>query len=504
MKIFNFLAFPFLVSGSIALFVLIFFLFYFQYNQEYTQEKSDLIAKAVIQNIQNEIQSRVETINSFGAIELVQTQGYEAEFVAFCERFIKRFPDIFAINFVDSKGIIQRVYPVDRNKDAFQKDLYTRPELSQYLELSKLDKKITLSHYIKTYQGVHGFTLYVPIYSSGDLLVGWLNVVFSLDQWLENYLRTNEWQNAHIQIHWDKNSEGNLIIGSQETEMTFEKKFQLLNQQLLFKIGFVPSFLDEKRNFYSISVGIFGFLLIIFTFVISLQRVRHEEKLEISNSNLETSHVMISSLTHDIANPLFSINLILTKLFDSQSPVQEKDKLRLRQLMKSIGEMLDAGKSLQSLRLGKRKLKLDKVSIRPAVEMAISNLEDLLINKNIKIDYQNIAYDFYVQAEEKSLIHNVLTNIITNSVKFSPSGESVHVSTASTETHNLLIIEDFGLGIDESQKLETRDGTFGEKGYGFGLMQVTYFMKFYGGSFEIKNKTSGGTGAQVTLRFLKA
>lgn len=506
MKISNFLAFPILTSGSLALFVVIFFIFFYQFSEQYTQEKSDLIAKAVIQNIQSEIQTRIATVNNFGVDEFVRTQGRETEFVEFCERFMYLFPDIFAVNFVDSKGIIQRVYPVEQNKAAYQQNLNLRPEIKPYLDLSKKDRISVLSHRIKTYQGIHGYTLYIPIFSAANLHVGWLNIVFNLDDWLRQYLKVNEWQNALVEIGWIGTSDFTFREGPETAHLTYEKQFSLLNQKLNFKIGFVPSYLDEKRDVYRVIVLLFGSLLVLFLFFLTYQRGKNEYQLQTTNSNLETSHILISSLTHDIANPLFSVGLILKKIFESPGSVEEKDKKRLNQLFKSINDMLEAGKNLQSLRLGKTSLKLTPVNLKSSLQVACLVLQDFIDNKQIRIDMDQVPSDLMVLVEQQSFVHNVLINVLTNSVKFSPVGDVIRVFVEVVGSKYHVIIEDNGFGIDESQvknkTLESRDGTLGEKGYGFGLMQVIYFMKFYNGRFEIENKPVG-TGARVTLQFPK-
>jgi len=506
MKISNFLAFPVLTSGSLAIFVVIFFVYFYQFSDQYSDEKSSLIAKAVVQNIQNEIQARVQTINSFGVDGLIRTEGVEKEFVEFCERFIRLFPDIFAVNFVDSKGIIQRVYPYEKNKSALKKALLTHPEIAEYLNLSKAERRPILSHRIKTYQGILGYTLYVPVFNQYGLHVGFLNVVFGLDEWLRQYLMTNDWQNARIQIQWKKNPEFVFDEGPSHVKLNYEKKFQLLNQESTFRVGFVPSYMDNQQEVYRNGILVFGSLMVVFLFILTYLRVRNEYQLQVTNSSLETSHVLISSLTHDITNPLFSVNLILTKIFEKHPEIVEKDKKRLNQLFKSITDMLDAGKALQSLRLGKSRLELRSVNLKESVQQACSVLQEMIDNKKIGIDLDGLSSNLAIQAESRSLIHNVLANVLTNSIKFSPTGETIKIYTEESKKFHHIVIEDNGLGIDESQlkdkKLESKTGTQGEKGYGFGLMQVTYFMKHFKGDFEIENKKTG-TGARVTLKFPK-
>lgn len=507
MKISNFFAFPFLTAGTLAVFVFIFFVYFYEFSEQYADEKSGLIAKAVVQNIQNEIQDRADTFNSFGVHDLILTEGREKKFNEFCDRFIRLFPDIFAINFVDSKGIIQRVYPAEKNKAALKKDLMKRADISPYLELAKNEKKAVLSHRLITYQGILGYALYVPIFNDYGLHVGFLNIVFNLDDWLRQYLKTNDWQNARIQIQWSQNPEVLFDEGPLQTKLNYENKFQVMNQEFIFRVGFVLSYLDLKRDWYRGVILIIGTLMVVFLYFLTFLRVKHERQLQLTNQNLETSHVLIGSLTHDITNPIFSLQLVVNKLFENHPSISEKDKTRTSQLFKSINELLETGKILQSLRTGKTRIPIEPVNVRNAFHEACAILEDRINQKQIKFDLTDVPIDLQVKAEHRSLVHHVINNVLTNSIKFSPQGGVIRVLYQESQNYKEIIIEDSGIGLEESQpkdkKLLSRDGTLGEKGYGFGLMQVMYFMHYFKGEFKIENKKTE-PGARVTLQFPKA
>jgi signal transduction histidine kinase len=108
----------------------------------------------------------------------------------------------------------------------------------------------------------------------------------------------------------------------------------------------------------------------------------------------------------------------------------------------------------------------------------------------------------------------VLSNILSNAVKFSERGSRIAVWTNSTDDWVQLRIRDSGIGIP-SHVLErifdpsaqtSRPGTEGEDGTGFGMPLVKQFVESYGGWVSIKSRereespTEHGTEVCLHLR----
>jgi signal transduction histidine kinase len=114
----------------------------------------------------------------------------------------------------------------------------------------------------------------------------------------------------------------------------------------------------------------------------------------------------------------------------------------------------------------------------------------------------------------KEIIENhIITNVLTNAVKFSPEGSTITVKINELKDFVEIIISDAGMGIPPSLIphlfdpliATTRPGTAGEKGTGFGLPIVQKFMRLMHGRVEIssqqKTDSSKTHGTDVKLYF---
>lgn len=402
----------------------------------------------------------------------------------------------------------KRFPPPSANQAALKKDLLLHQEVRQYLQQSKLNRKAYISHRLMTYQGISAFTVYVPIFN-GDQFKGWLNGVFRIDEWIKQYLDEQKWSQVRIKIEWESEYSQPLLLGPSNVDFIFTEKVQIQNQNIQFHLGFRQDSDQHHILRSQLMIFIFGFFVIGVVFYLSYQKSVKKHKLQILNSHLELGHVLIGSLTHDIANPLFSLKLIFKKAMGSSLPINEIDQERISNSLKAIQDMLDMGRRIQGVRLGSNELKTSKVDLKAALLTAIESTTELVYSKNIKIHMPETLNQIFIRAEVKSLSHNVIPNILTNAVKFSQTDGEIFIFVEQDDEYIHVYFEDEGLGLSSAELHNTawkvqnsQPGTCGEKGSGLGLLQVSYFMQFYGGTFSIANKEP--QGVRVRLSFLKA
>jgi two-component system CheB/CheR fusion protein len=102
---------------------------------------------------------------------------------------------------------------------------------------------------------------------------------------------------------------------------------------------------------------------------------------------------------------------------------------------------------------------------------------------------------------DKSRIGQVITNLITNAVKYSPGANHIIITTANEEDKIKCCVQDFGIGIPEGEqpKLFTRffrvtnDNTNTYPGLGLGLYISNEIMKRHSGSIEFKSEEGKGS-----------
>jgi Signal transduction histidine kinase len=104
-------------------------------------------------------------------------------------------------------------------------------------------------------------------------------------------------------------------------------------------------------------------------------------------------------------------------------------------------------------------------------------------------------------------IERMISNLISNAVKFTPPGGEVRVAVECRPDRTVIIVEDTGRGISPEHLshifdrfYQVRDGDpNGERGLGLGLSFVSWIAKAHGGSVTVDSKLNDGSRFTVTL-----
>ncbi|SDL38682.1 GAF domain-containing protein [Pedobacter antarcticus] len=221
-----------------------------------------------------------------------------------------------------------------------------------------------------------------------------------------------------------------------------------------------------------------------------------------------------SKVAHDIRGPLAGI-IGLSNII-----VQQGNSNTLGEVLEFIQLINKSSKSL--LELADEILTEDQKCAKLAEnEMNLSvfksKLEDLYNaqakNKGINLQIQTNDGNTLSPFPKNKLLQ-ITGNLISNAIKFTPESGTVKVDLSLIEQKQeymlSLVISDNGAGISEEALRHLKDGgnsstdgTYGEKGYGFGLALVKHLIHGLGGTLEVHNMTESGACFNVRIPFLK-
>ena len=208
---------------------------------------------------------------------------------------------------------------------------------------------------------------------------------------------------------------------------------------------------------------------------------------EQNRSRRELLHV----LCHDLANPLTSIQEAVRQLQVNK----EHWELLFPILSLSSQNAVDVIELVRQIQvIEDRPMDLHTVNLRHAADSAATLLRGQLERKRISLEI-DIDESLQVIAEPTSLISSVLSNILTNAIKFSPAGERVLLQASVRDSRIYVRCIDHGVGMSEEIRQSlfdlgkniSRAGTDGEMGTGFGMPMVKKFVTAYGGTIEVQS-----------------
>ncbi len=243
-----------------------------------------------------------------------------------------------------------------------------------------------------------------------------------------------------------------------------------------------------------------------------ISRVRTQLALKATRDRLkqlaEDKDELLGILAHDLINYLVGINLS-AELMGRQ--IQGLKNERLAQLSENTVRSSALALTFVKEFLANSKtdhgftLKPAAASLTDMAAAAVEQYQEAARQKKIKIktDFPDEAV---IAAADLSALDQILDNLISNALKFSPPGKRIFVSVHSAGKHAECVIRDEGPGftVEDKTRMFRRYGrlsarpTGGEPSTGLGLSIVRKLVQAMGG--ELLCESNPGQGAAFTIR----
>ncbi|MDV6331925.1 PAS domain-containing sensor histidine kinase [Asticcacaulis sp. 201] len=218
----------------------------------------------------------------------------------------------------------------------------------------------------------------------------------------------------------------------------------------------------------------------------------------------------LANMSHELRTPLNAINgfseIMASEMFGPLGHARYKeysnDILNSGQhLLSLINDILDMSK----IEAGKLTLRFEPVVIDEVVEDTLRLMRQKAEKAGLKIrvhlpQLPEISADFRA-------LKQVLLNLLTNAIKFTPQGGTITISATHTDSNVHISVTDTGIGIAqkdmerlakpfeqiENQFSKTKEGT------GLGLALTKSLIEMHSGHFEVDSTVGQGTTATVIL-----
>ncbi|MDR9416898.1 MAG: two-component regulator propeller domain-containing protein [Gracilimonas sp.] len=219
-----------------------------------------------------------------------------------------------------------------------------------------------------------------------------------------------------------------------------------------------------------------------------------------------------TNISHELRTPLTLIVSPLQQMlsekadaFDSQTKDEFRRMLRNSdRLLRLIDQTLD----LTRLEKGKVTMQVQKISLLDFLEELVEMFTYIASEKDIELHFNTDGSDFEFFADSDKL-DKIIANLMSNAIKFTPSGGSIQVSLTEKD-HSLVVkVADTGIGIAEKYldriferfyQIDASETRFHE-GSGIGLSLVKEFIELH--SAEISVDSTLNTGTTFSLFFKK-
>jgi two-component system CheB/CheR fusion protein len=219
----------------------------------------------------------------------------------------------------------------------------------------------------------------------------------------------------------------------------------------------------------------------------------------------------LANMSHELRTPLNSINGFSEILYDGTfGPLNEKQKQYVNNVLVSgkhllllINQILDSAK----LEAGKMRLSISSLPMKSLLNDMSLLVADMAIKKKIHMTFEIAENLPDIEADELK-VKEILYNLISNAVKFTPEGGEIGLRAKKVDSTIEIEVWDTGVGIAHENLEKIFEGFFRvdtpfsmiTEGTGLGLPLSRKLVDLHGGKLSLESKgLNKGTLVRFTL-----
>ncbi len=215
---------------------------------------------------------------------------------------------------------------------------------------------------------------------------------------------------------------------------------------------------------------------------------------------------LVTLMVHDLRNPLTGV-LGLLQVLEVESPdaVSRADAAAAREGAEKLREALDDMLQVRQLEEGHLQLHRASQSLELLTADAAATLEGAARLRRLEV-IRNIEENLCIEGDGR-LLRRAIENLLSNALKFSPSGQKVELRAARHGGNVEISVADRGGGVPATARdhlFEKFGGVAARRpsdrrGYGLGLYFVRLVAEAHGGGIAVTDHAGGGTVMTLTL-----
>lgn len=274
----------------------------------------------------------------------------------------------------------------------------------------------------------------------------------------------------------------NLVVEALENKKVINDAIVTIGSKVL-SYSIVPVSENMYANLYAIDIT---------------ERVKAEKQIKALDERKTT---FVSHVSHEFKNPLFTIREAVKVVLDEEAgKINDRQKTLLLfvkrnsdRLLRLVIDLLDISK-IEAGRLDMKREKCDIVKI--VNELLLSNEKNIIkkgiaLKKTLPVDLGHIWAD-------KDRITEVIENLLTNEIKYTPAGGEISISIYGNDKEIQFEISDNGYGINSKDldkifdKFE-RVNVEKQEGTGLGLPICRDIIRLHKGKIWVESKVDQGS-----------
>jgi two-component system, NtrC family, sensor histidine kinase GlrK len=213
-------------------------------------------------------------------------------------------------------------------------------------------------------------------------------------------------------------------------------------------------------------------------------------------------------MSHELKTPLANIREGTELLMDGAVGELDSNQREVAAILRENGiklqRMIENLLSFSAWQTSSVGLEATEFRLRPLVKQVLENQQLTLLSQRVRLD---VRVEDVTLVADRGKIRLILENLVSNAVKYSPKGGTIHLRARAAGAQLLLDVADSGPGIPPEERHHVFDAfytgraarTTAVKGTGIGLSVVLEFVAAHGGTVQIIDGEFPGAHFRVTM-----
>ncbi len=226
---------------------------------------------------------------------------------------------------------------------------------------------------------------------------------------------------------------------------------------------------------------------------------------------LELAHErnrFLRHMSHELKTPLANIREGTELLMDGAVGELDSNQREVAAILRENGiklqRMIENLLSFSAWQTSSVGLEATEFRLRPLAKQVLENQQLTLLSQRVRLD---VHVEDVTLVADRGKIRLILENLVSNAVKYSPKGGTIHLQARTAGPNLILDVADSGPGIPKEDREHIFDAFYtgraarstAVKGTGIGLSVVLEFVAAHGGTVQIIDGQYPGAHFRITM-----
>ena len=226
---------------------------------------------------------------------------------------------------------------------------------------------------------------------------------------------------------------------------------------------------------------------------------------------LELAHErnrFLRHMSHELKTPLANIREGTELLMDGAVGELDSNQREVAAILRENGiklqSMIENLLSFSAWQTSSVGLDASEFRLRPLVKQVLENQQLTLLSQRVRLD---VHVEDVTLVADRGKIRLILENLVSNAVKYSPKGGTIHLMARASGAQLVLDVADSGPGIPVEDRAHVFDAFYtgraarntAVKGTGIGLSVVLEFVSAHGGTVQLVDGQFPGAHFRITM-----